>query len=182
MYALDKYLDLTVFNNSFRYIGIPRTATQSIKKYITSIDDKYKKLNSTNIEICVIRNPLDRLASALRHNKNHKTLSFDEIVEACQIDEHYLPFTKFDFFPMLNSKTILIPYNKNVIIDIKHIIEKQYNISLTDIEIPVINRTEKIRVFSCPYRSFINQNLKNFKKIYKEDIEFYQTIINSKKI
>lgn len=176
------YTDLKIFDNIFRYIGIPRTATQSINKFLTLVDDRFENVEGKNLEICVIRNPIDRLLSAIRHHKDSRTLNITEISILCQTDEHYLPFTDFSFFQSLNEKTILIPYNKNIVNQIKNIIETNYNIIIKDIEIPKINVTEEIKLFSCPYRHFVNQNLKTFKKIYKKDIEFYQTMINSKKL
>jgi hypothetical protein len=177
MSALDKYLDLTVFNNSFRYIGIPRTATQSIRKYLENINNNYVVIEPVKtITLVILRKPLDRLSSALRHNKDWQKLEFDDISNECQLDEHYLPFTKFDFFPKLDKTTIFLNYNKNVIQQIKIIIENNYEIKINDIEIPFINQTQQKRFFSCPYQMFINRHLKEFKKIYKNDIDFYNTL------
>lgn len=171
-----KYLDITVFNNSLRYIGIPRTATQSVSLYLKIIDEKFKKNHSEKITIVIIRNPLDRLLSALRHNTSPDVLSFESIVNKSHFDEHYLPFTEFDFFHTLEKNTMFLNYDNNIIKQIKNIIECNYNININDIKIPYINVTETKRSFGCPYRLFVNQYSKQLKKIYKNDIDFYNKI------
>jgi hypothetical protein len=174
------YTNLSVLNNKLNYIGIPRTATQSLSKYLIEVDRHHQKMCSgKKITIVVIRNPLDRLASALKHNKDWKTLTFENVLLECKTDEHYLPFTEFKFFSQLDNNAIFVKYDRDLIKKIKTLIELNYNIDVGDIEIPRINETQN-GIFGCPYKLFVNQYRKDFKKIYKKDIDFYKKIFGDR--
>jgi len=176
----ERYSMVSIFNNKLNYIGIPRTATQSLSKYLIEVGQHYQKICSgEKITIVVIRNPLDRLASALRHNKNWKTLTFENISLDCKTDEHYLPFTEFKFFSQLDNSTMFIKYDIDLIKKIKILIELNYNIDIGNIEIPRINKTQT-GMFGSPYELFVNQYREDFKKIYKKDIDFYEKIFNDR--
>lgn len=102
-------------NESLCWFGIPRTATQTIKNYLSNILEDNKHINLPNCAFSVIRNPSDRFKSAICAIDTHHDLNIDLINFS---DEHFLPQINFDFHKTDKQITYLY-YNQNIVEDIE---------------------------------------------------------------